>query len=247
MCTVDVLHGCTLCTLCMTDTNQPRDIKLENILLSGAAAQPILKLCDFGATQTSAADTHLHRRLCQKLQPPLNGQHGCRHPHLYVCCIHSRHACRMTDMAPEVLLQREYDGKLADVWSCGVVLYTMLAGRYPFTQPGESNLPALERQKLLLQRMVTEDASMPSDVILSSGCLDLLQRMLQRDPSRRIGSWQVLQHPWVRINLPEGVSRCARSFESSQPVESSTYSRNVFSPHGGIAAYGVIKGHLSTA
>ena len=113
-----------------------------------------------------------------------------------------------TDMAPEVLLQRQYDGKLADVWSCGVVLYTMLAGRYPFTQPGEGNLPALERQKLLLQRMVSTDAVMPSDVVLSSGCLDLLQRMLQRDPARRIGSWQVLQHPWLRINMPDGVLRC---------------------------------------
>lgn len=42
------------------------------------------------------------------------------------------------DMSPETLtaaITGAYNGQLADVWSCGVMLYVMLFGRYPFDLP----------------------------------------------------------------------------------------------------------------
>lgn len=39
--------------------------------------------------------------------------------------------------APEVLLGREYDGRMADVWSCGIMLFVMLYGFYPYDDTRE--------------------------------------------------------------------------------------------------------------
>ncbi|XP_057820449.2 serine/threonine-protein kinase SRK2A isoform X2 [Cryptomeria japonica] len=82
-----------------------RDLKLENTLLDGDSS-PQLKICDFGYSKSSL----LHSQPKSTVGTPA-----------YI--------------APEVLSKREYDGKIADVWSCGVTLYVMLVGAYPFEDP----------------------------------------------------------------------------------------------------------------
>ncbi|GAU19134.1 hypothetical protein TSUD_79570 [Trifolium subterraneum] len=109
-----------------------RDLKLENTLLDGSSA-PRLKICDFGY---SKARTNNHLNFIQHIFHT-NHEHKHRHD-TGSSVLHSQPKSTVGTpayIAPEVLSRREYDGKIADVWSCGVTLYVMLVGAYPFEDP----------------------------------------------------------------------------------------------------------------
>ncbi|KAL3721515.1 hypothetical protein ACJRO7_033935 [Eucalyptus globulus] len=82
-----------------------RDLKPQNILLSGSEEDKVLKVADFGLSRT--------------LQPGCTTDIVCGSP-LY--------------MAPEVLLFQKYDDKV-DMWSIGAILFELLNGRPPFCGP----------------------------------------------------------------------------------------------------------------
>lgn len=92
-------------------------------------------------------------------------------------------------VAPEVLAGREYSEKV-DVWSAGVILYTMLAGIPPFY--GDS---AREIFEAVLRANIRFPTRLFHSVSLSAK--DLLRRMLCKDVSRRFTAEQVLRHPWM--------------------------------------------------
>ncbi|CAM8915019.1 unnamed protein product [Rhodiola kirilowii] len=92
-------------------------------------------------------------------------------------------------VAPEVVAGREYTEKV-DVWSCGVILYIMLAGIPPFY--GES---ATE----IFQAVLRGNLRFPTRLFhsVSPAAKDLLRKMLCKDVSRRLSAEQVLRHPWI--------------------------------------------------
>jgi len=77
-----------------------------------------------------------------------------------------------------VLAHESYDGKAADVWSCGVVL---------------CQVALLQR---LFPRILAGQFDMPTNV--SKECQSLLRAMLTVDPLRRIPAAHILQHPWMK-------------------------------------------------
>ncbi|KAJ9442673.1 CBL-interacting serine/threonine-protein kinase 23 [Diplonema papillatum] len=88
-------------------------------------------------------------------------------------------------MAPEVLKEQGYDGKKADIWSAGVILYAMLAGYLPFDHPNFSVLcEQIEKGEYHTSRKFSDNAA------------NLIQRMLCVDPDKRISLDEIIQHPF---------------------------------------------------
>ncbi|XP_069313513.1 serine/threonine-protein kinase ULK3 isoform X2 [Eulemur rufifrons] len=101
-------------------------------------------------------------------------------------------------MAPEMVCQRQYDARV-DLWSVGVILYEALFGQPPFASRSFSEL----EEKIRSSRVV----ELPLRPVLSQDCRDLLQRLLERDPSRRISFQDFFAHPWVDLeHMPSGES-----------------------------------------
>ncbi|MCO5586489.1 hypothetical protein L7F22_040429 [Adiantum nelumboides] len=145
-----------------------RDLKLENTLLDDSAV-PRLKICDFGYSKSSL----LHSQPKSTVGTPA-----------YI--------------APEVLAKKEYDGKIADVWSCGVTLYVMLVGSYPFEDPQE---PRNFRKSI--GRILSVQYTIPDYVRISLECRNFLSQIFVANPEKRITIAEIKQHPWFLKNLPK--------------------------------------------
>ncbi|KAI3466250.1 hypothetical protein Pfo_022913 [Paulownia fortunei] len=91
--------------------------------------------------------------------------------------------------APEVL-HRKY-GKEVDIWSAGVILYTLLRGEPPFVAETERGICDA------IQKGYVDFESQPWPSI-SNSAKDLVRRMLTQDPKKRITAAEVLEHPWIR-------------------------------------------------
>ncbi|CAI0518900.1 unnamed protein product [Linum tenue] len=126
-----------------------RDLKLENTLLDGSPS-PRLKICDFGYSKSGL----LHSQPKSTVGTPA-----------YI--------------APEVLSRKEYDGKIADVWSCGVTLYVMLVGGYPFEDPDDPR-----NFRKTIGRIMSVQYSIPDYVRVSADCKQLLSRIFVANPAK---------------------------------------------------------------
>ncbi|KAL4857616.1 Serine/threonine-protein kinase 8 [Chlorella vulgaris] len=142
-----------------------RDLKLENLLLDQdrCSGNPLLKVCDFGYSKHDLSSTANTR-----LGTPMY-------------------------MAPEVIfVDSKYDAKKADVWSCGVILYALVVGYYPFN-PADTKLPT---------KMMEGQVQYPEGVTVSPECRELIRGMLNPNPSRRARLSDIFSHSWFQKDLP---------------------------------------------
>lgn len=103
---------------------------------------------------------------------------------------------------PELLQHPTYDGKKADVWCCGVVLYAMLAGHFPFFRRDDSDIKnEMERRNAVLKRIVACEYTLPRG--LSPECCNLIANLLVRDPGRRLCLHDIQRHAYFVRNLTQ--------------------------------------------
>lgn len=96
--------------------------------------------------------------------------------------------------APELVISEgEYVGSAVDIWSCGVILYAMLAGYLPFDDDPAN--PDGDNINLLYKYIVTTPLTFPDYV--SESARDLLGRMLVPDPKHRADLATIMAHPWL--------------------------------------------------
>lgn len=166
-----------------------RDLKLENTLLDGSPA-PRLKICDFGYSKSAV----YHSQPKSTVGTPA-----------YI--------------APEVLLRKEYDGKIADVWSCGVTLYVMLVGGYPFEDPEEP-----KDFRKMIQRILSVQYTIPESINITPECRHLISRIFVQDPEARITIPEIKRHEWFLRNLPADLmnenAMGSQFQEPEQPMQS---------------------------
>ncbi|KNE70811.1 CAMK/CAMKL/PASK protein kinase [Allomyces macrogynus ATCC 38327] len=94
---------------------------------------------------------------------------------------------------PEIALGRKYQGKPQDVWSLGVLLYVLLYKEAPFANFDE---------------IVAKEVRVP--YVVSPSSVDLLLRMLKKDPAARPTMDEVLAHPWLAAaTAPVGAAAAA--------------------------------------
>ncbi|CAM0870244.1 unnamed protein product [Alopecurus aequalis] len=135
-----------------------RDLKPENLLLDSYGN---LKVSDFGLSALA-------------LQTKEDGL-------LHTACGTPNY------VAPEVLADKGYDGKAADVWSCGIILFVLMTGSLPFDDP---NL-------MTLYKMISR-ANVDCPSWLSAGARNLIKRIIDPNPQTRITIAEMLEDEWFK-------------------------------------------------
>ncbi|XP_066104131.1 ribosomal protein S6 kinase alpha-2 isoform X2 [Saccopteryx bilineata] len=142
-----------------------RDLKPSNILYMDESGNPeSIRICDFGFAKQLRAENGLLMTPCYTAN----------------------------FVAPEVLKRQGYDAA-CDIWSLGILLYTMLAGFTPFAN-GPDDTPEEILARISSGKYALSGGNWDS---ISEAAKDVVSKMLHVDPQQRLTAVQVLKHPWI--------------------------------------------------
>lgn len=127
-------------------------------------------------------------------------------------------------MAPEMIHGGGYDCRV-DIWSLGILLFEMLVGSTPFSRRAGGLAETYER--ILHEDLTSTLEKAPK------GARQLLSRLLERDPGRRISLERAMREPWVLAHCPHAKAHSTKS-ETETPLSerSTTYGSDSVPPSG---------------
>uniref|UniRef100_A0A671WVK7 non-specific serine/threonine protein kinase n=1 Tax=Sparus aurata TaxID=8175 RepID=A0A671WVK7_SPAAU len=94
--------------------------------------------------------------------------------------------------APELFQGKKYDGPEVDVWSLGVILYTLVSGSLPFDG---------QNLKELRERVLRGKYRIP--FYMSTDCENLLKKLLVLNPGKRGSLQQIMKDRWMNVGYEE--------------------------------------------
>eukprot|EP00066_Takifugu_rubripes_P010958 XP_003979241.1 PREDICTED: ribosomal protein S6 kinase alpha-2-like [Takifugu rubripes] len=142
-----------------------RDLKPSNIRYCDDSGLPeSIRVCDFAAAKQLRAENGLLMTPCYTA----------------------------TFMAPEILRKQGYDAA-CDIWSLGILLYTMIAGFSPFASSSEDTAEEILAQ-IGSGNVCVNGGNWD---LVSDAAKDIVTKMLHVDPHQRLTAPQVLRHPWI--------------------------------------------------
>uniref|UniRef100_A0A8C7FVV7 Ribosomal protein S6 kinase alpha-5 n=1 Tax=Oncorhynchus kisutch TaxID=8019 RepID=A0A8C7FVV7_ONCKI len=146
-----------------------RDLKPENLLFTDESENSEIKIIDFGFARLKPPDNQLLKTPCFTL----------------------------AYAAPEILKYDGYD-ESCDLWSLGVILYTMLSGQVPFQCQGKSLTHTSAEE--IMRKIKQGDFSFEGEAwrSVSQQAKDLIQELLTVDPDKRIKMCGLRYNAWLQ-------------------------------------------------
>jgi len=159
-----------------------RDLKLDNIVLDGSKP-PRIKVCDFGFAKNWDREANMFTQIGTPVY-----------------------------MSPQLISSKNtnvgYDATKADVWACGVLLFVMLLGMFPYDHTEHPDPNSSDAHvEVWLQQIKCSWRESPRVAEyakkLSDECRDMLDKMFDLDEKRRIDISGIKKHAWFKLPVGE--------------------------------------------